>query len=91
MLIKLAQNGWVIRISLEPADLPALGRVVELLEAVLTEEAGTLWSQLILHRNPQRREDIAHETLPALAKVSWEYLGVVRYFLTVCRMQEPAV
>ena len=71
------QHGWVIRIGLEVTQLPPIAGVVELLEAVVTEEGGALRGQLVLQGHPEGREYVAHQTEPTFPKVHQERFRVV--------------
>ena len=73
----LANHLGVKRVGSELAEFAALAVVVQLEEAVFTEAARRLWSQLIVAGHPGRVQDPTHTALVALAPVLEHKLGVV--------------
>ena len=71
------QHGGIIRVDFEAGHLLTVHRVVQLREAVITEQAGALWRHLVADSHPQRREYVAHETLSAFSDVFREDFWVV--------------
>ena len=75
-------------VSLKTADLPTLLGVMQFLEAVFTEEARALWSEVIVAGHPGGAEDVADMALSSPATMLEDETRIVLDALAVCAVKK---